>query len=146
MAAIIEPRLHPTSSRPALRVVPGGPASAVPARAVSIGPTSVGPAPVTGRQVVTVLLAVVVALGVVVGAVAIGRGALAGLAPAGPSGVAAAASGPTATVRVEVGDTMWSIARDLRPSGDVRPLVDELVRLNGSATIVPGQELVVPAG
>lgn len=107
---------------------------------------SARPVVIDGAQVATIVVAAVVALLVIVGAVAVGRGALAGLAPAGPTGVAGAASGATATVQVEVGDTIWSIARDLRPHGEVRPLVDELVALNGSATIHPGQELVVPAG
>lgn len=153
MAAILEPRLIPATvrpTRPALRVVPSGggpraPRSTRPVVSVNSSAKVAAPVTITGQQVATVLVAAVLALLVIVGAVAIGRGALGGLAPAGPSGVAGAAAGPTTSVQVEVGDTMWSIARDLRPTGDVRPLVDELVRLNGSATIVPGQELRVPA-
>lgn len=41
---------------------------------------------------------------------------------------------------VEPGDSLWSIASRLQPTGDVRPLVDELVARNGGeTTLVPGQ-------
>ena len=45
---------------------------------------------------------------------------------------------------VQSGDTLWSIARRLLPNGDVRPLVDELARLNGGVDLEVGQRLVVP--
>lgn len=153
MAAILEPRLIPAPHRPVrppLRAVASGGGVRTPRSGASGPPSASAPlghaATVDASHVVTIAVAAVLALLVIVGAVAIGRGALAGLAPAGPSGVPGAASGPTTTVQVEAGDTMWTIARDLRPHGEVRPLVDELVALNGSATIHPGQELVVPAG
>jgi hypothetical protein len=41
---------------------------------------------------------------------------------------------------------LWSIAGELRPAADRRATVDELVRLNGSATIIAGQPILVPAG
>jgi Tfp pilus assembly protein FimV len=47
---------------------------------------------------------------------------------------------------VQPGETLWSIAGDLRPSADRRAAVDELVRLNGSTTIIAGQPILVPAG
>jgi hypothetical protein len=42
---------------------------------------------------------------------------------------------------VQPGDTVWSIARDLDPTGDPRALVDRIVALNGSAALQPGQRL-----
>ena len=50
---------------------------------------------------------------------------------------------PTAVVRP--GDTLWTIAAAIVPQVDVRITVDRLVALNGSAPIVAGQELVLPA-
>jgi nucleoid-associated protein YgaU len=45
---------------------------------------------------------------------------------------------------VQPGDTLWSIAERLDPTGDVRPLVDVLARLNGGTDLVVGQQLLVP--
>ena len=42
------------------------------------------------------------------------------------------------------GDTLWSIARRLQPDGDVRTLVDALVRVNGGAALDVGQRVVIP--
>ena len=56
------------------------------------------------------------------------------------------ASGPERHYRVEPGDTLWSIAARTFP-GDPREGVWELRERNdlASATIVPGQMLVLPA-
>jgi Tfp pilus assembly protein FimV len=67
--------------------------------------------------------------------------------PAGPSGgVAAVASsgGSRLPYVVQPGDTIWSIARRLQPTGDVRALVDALVERNGGAALDVGQRLAVP--
>ena len=45
---------------------------------------------------------------------------------------------------VQPGDTLWSIARRLQPEGDVRPLVDQLVDLNGGTDLAIGQRLPIP--
>ncbi len=45
---------------------------------------------------------------------------------------------------VQEGDTMWGIARSLQPQGDVRPLVGELVRLNGSSAVHAGDQVLLP--
>jgi nucleoid-associated protein YgaU len=43
---------------------------------------------------------------------------------------------------VQPGDTLWSIARELEPGGDPRPVVDALVRARGgSSTLVPGETI-----
>jgi hypothetical protein len=44
---------------------------------------------------------------------------------------------------VQPGETLWSIARTLHPDGDIRPLVDRLVELNGSDHLEVGQVLVL---
>jgi nucleoid-associated protein YgaU len=138
MAAIFEPtrsaQLPPR--RPALRLVTTEGAH------TAIVPVDLG--------LRTVHLAVAVAAFVVllVGSLAIGNGALAGLAPA-PAGTASASpAAPEAAaqgVAVAPGDTLWTIARRLQPTGDVRPLVDQLVALNGAAPLQAGQVVQVPA-
>ena len=45
---------------------------------------------------------------------------------------------------VQPGETLWSIAGALRPSGDVRGLVRTLARLNGGASLRVGQHLLLP--
>jgi Tfp pilus assembly protein FimV len=42
---------------------------------------------------------------------------------------------------VQPGDTIWSIARKLDPTGDTRAMVDHIVALNGGAALEPGQRL-----
>ena len=92
-----------------------------------------------------VLAAIVLTLVLVVGALAVGRGAFAGFAPDAPSAAAPVAgateAGPTVVVRP--GDTLWSIARDLQPTGDIRPLVDRLVAAHGSTSITPGDRIAL---
>jgi LysM repeat protein len=63
-----------------------------------------------------------------------------GLAARGSSG-----AGPKRTYVVRPGDTLWSVAEHTY-SGDPRQGVWELQQLNhlASATIVPGEKLVVP--
>jgi LysM repeat protein len=136
MAAIIEPRRLPDhrAPRPALRLVSAHDGRPVGAP-VELGISSVHIA----GAVAALVLAMVLAL-------AIGNGALASLAPgpaeaAAPS-AAAAASGSAVTV--EAGDTLWSIARRVQPTGDVRPLVDQLLATYGTTPLQPGQQVIVP--
>jgi len=77
---------------------------------------------------------------------------LVGAAWAGPAVRALTPDQPAPVNRsayvVRPGDTLWSIARRVSPSGDPRPVVDELAaanRLDGVG-LVPGQSLVVPVG
>ena len=140
MAAILTPPAthHPVRPpRPRLLVVPATTGRAVRPVAVSV-PATPSPAMLAG-VVAAVLAAAVLAL-------LVSHGAFASLVPAAPGRAGAVATLPAdgPSVTVETGDTLWSIARDLQPTGDVRPLVDRLVEVNGSSVIVPGQELVVP--
>ena len=47
------------------------------------------------------------------------------------------------TVVVESGDTIWSIARTIAPTGGIADLVAELIRLNGTR-LEPGQVVRIP--
>jgi hypothetical protein len=42
---------------------------------------------------------------------------------------------------VQPGDTLWKIARELRPDGDPRPLVDRLIDVNGDQPLAVGERL-----
>jgi hypothetical protein len=53
-------------------------------------------------------------------------------------------SAGAATVVVEPGDTLWSIATRIAPSGDPRPLVDELADARGGAPLQPGERIRLP--
>lgn len=47
-------------------------------------------------------------------------------------------------ILVQPGDTLWSIARGLQPTGDVRPLIDRIAELNGGHSLIAGQTLMLP--
>ena len=46
---------------------------------------------------------------------------------------------------VQPGETWWSLARSIQPSGDVRPLVAQLSRANGKQPLMIGQRIELPA-
>ena len=46
-------------------------------------------------------------------------------------------------VVVQPGDTLWSIAAEIDPDGDIRATVDRLAQRNGGSTLTVGQRLVV---
>ena len=58
-----------------------------------------------------------------------------------PAGADASTPSASAVVVVQPGDTLWAIARRIKPTGDIRPLVDELARRAGGAAVVAGQRL-----
>ena len=101
--------------------------------------------PLHGRRQ---LVAAVAAISLVVSGYA---GATAGLRVLvrGPGGgpLTASATAPPAGSTIQVvqpGDTLWSIARALQPTGDVRATVDRLAALNGGSALEIGQRLVLP--
>jgi Tfp pilus assembly protein FimV len=53
---------------------------------------------------------------------------------------------PTRTVVVGPGDTLWGIAAEVAPAGEVRSMIDRIERLNAldSAMVQAGQRLQVP--
>lgn len=86
------------------------------------------------RLAVLVLLAAVIACGW--RGVALGSEPL--IAPGSP-----VPSGQQVHV-VEPGDTLWSIARSLQPTGDVRPVVDRLADLRGGRPLQVGERIPLP--
>jgi LysM repeat protein len=61
-----------------------------------------------------------------------------------PSGASTPGTAGVVVV-VQPGDTLWSVARALQPSGDVRPLVARLARVHGHSSVQAGDRLRVPA-
>ena len=52
----------------------------------------------------------------------------------------------TETVTVQPGDTLWKLATDANPNGDIRQTVDDIMRLNSlpTAHLPMGSEIAVP--
>jgi hypothetical protein len=77
-------------------------------------------------------------------AVAIGIGAVLAVGHAGAALGGTSLAAPGARPRVvshvvEPGDTLWSIAEDLAPGTDPRPVVDALSDARDGAALVPGE-------
>ncbi|MGV3758849.1 MAG: LysM peptidoglycan-binding domain-containing protein [Actinomycetota bacterium] len=131
------PRLRPTTvppgprspQRPALRVIEGGRAPGAAARRATYRRRRLAAAALLVAVVTTALL--------------LANAVLAGSAGGGTP-TSAAGTAPAAVHVVQPGDTLWSVARDLDPAGDVRLTVDRLVALNGGAPLQVGQRLVLP--
>jgi hypothetical protein len=81
------------------------------------------------------LAAVVMGVGVVLAA------GHAGAALGGTSLAAPGARPRVVSHVVEPGDTLWSVARDLAPGSDPRPVVDALAGSRHGAPLVPGETL-----
>lgn len=45
----------------------------------------------------------------------------------------------------QAGDTMWVIARSMRPTGEVAGMVRALIKLNGGPSLEVGQRVLLPA-
>jgi LysM repeat protein len=71
-----------------------------------------------------------------------GVAASAGPAAAPPSEVAPAPG--DRVVVAEPGDTLWSIAAELAPGEDPRPIVSALIEANGGPSLQIGQQIVIP--
>jgi hypothetical protein len=89
------------------------------------------------------LLVSLAVLGVLnlLGADAAASGPVSTAAATHPAGAGAHTSSAPVEVVVQPGDTLWSIARRLQPSGDVRQLVDRLASRAGGAAVASGQRL-----
>ena len=64
-----------------------------------------------------------------------------------PRGPTQALVGPGDLVHIaEPGETYWSLAVELAPGADPRPVVDRLVEANGGSNAIEvGQRIVIPA-
>jgi len=60
------------------------------------------------------------------------------------TGSAPAANGHPGTYVVRAGDTLWTIAERVDPTGDPRPLVSQLAAQLGTYSVVPGEQLTLP--
>jgi hypothetical protein len=134
MAAVIHPEFTSTTRRPALRVVEGGRSAAARRRAATFRRRRVG-----AFVALTLMLA---GLSTIADAA---FGLLETTADRTPSAAVAAGDAPVAVHLVQPGETLWDIAAEVAPNRDPRAVVDELVELNGSASITPGQRLLLPA-
>ena len=85
--------------------------------------------------VASVLFSLLAALGVGAGNVLANRGG----APASASAVRQAN-----TYLVQPGDTMYSIAESYRNGADLMHFVDDLIALNGGASLQVGQQISLP--
>ena len=103
--------------------------------------------PLAARRLLAALLLAAV-IGSLAMAVAAGahraRSGTVSLDGAGPS-VALAVRPVAARVHiVQPGETLWTIARAMQPSGDVRPLVATLAKGIGNRTLQPGDRVPIP--
>lgn len=57
---------------------------------------------------------------------------------------ASAATAHSSGYTVQVGDSLWSIAQRMDPSGDPRPMVSQLASELGTYSIVPGEQITLP--
>ena len=138
MAAVLSPapslRPAPTgwrapAPRPALRVLDGG-----------LSPRAM--APVYRRRRLVALLVLVTVL--VVGAQLLQ--AAGGVAARWSAPAPATIEGPTVVVEADAGDTLWTLARRVRPAGDVRPAVEAMLAERGDAGLEVGDRVRVPLG
>jgi hypothetical protein len=90
-----------------------------------------------GRAVLTVLVAVPLAVAAIVG----GAGALKA------DGSDAVRSGQYTYTTVQSGESLWQLAQEVAPNADPRDVVADITNLNGleSGVIQPGQRLAIPA-
>lgn len=109
-------------------------------RPAVVRPAVVRPAAAYGRRRLVVVGLVLVAVVLV--------------ARAGTSVAVAFGGGPASAAErlasnpvhvVQPGETLWSIARQIHPSGDIRPVVHVLLQLNGgSSALQVGQRVRLP--
>ncbi len=117
--------------RPELRLVEGGAA----ARPAAARGTRRVPAAVRRRR------SLLVAMSLLLGILALPLGGAGGHSHA--PGSALAGVGRSGLYVVRPGDTLWSIAERVDPSGDPRPIVARLAAQLGTDTVVPGEQLTL---
>lgn len=129
-------------ARPQLRLVEGGRSARPASRDAVARPGRHALRTVLGGLALAALVALA-ALGAVnlLGADAAASGPASTAESLHPAGADASTPSAPAVVVVQPGDTLWAIARRLQPTGDIRPLVDELAHRAGGAAVVSGQRL-----
>lgn len=149
MTAVLSPPhlLPPLTS---LRVLGRGARPAVPApRSQAAERLVATPVAYGRRRLLALALLVVLALPAQVTALvavtaagrAVATTATSEAVPASPAATPALQTVAASTYVVRSGDTLWSIARQLQPEGDIRPLVDLLAERAGGSALQPGQRL-----
>jgi hypothetical protein len=131
---------------------PGRPAGPSTRRVAPCRPAPCSPAVRRRRRLVAVGLGLVLAVGAARAAVALGGSPLA--VPERPPAATPSLTPSTAGVGagetygddvvshvVEPGDTLWSIAVELAPGDDPRPVVDVLADARGDGPLVPGETI-----
>jgi nucleoid-associated protein YgaU len=81
----------------------------------------------------------------VVAALVLAVGGLLASFGGGPLTASERPGAPASVYVVQPGDTFWDIARRLDPAGDPRPLVARLVAAHGSAVLLAGERIALPA-
>jgi hypothetical protein len=137
MAAVLVPA---PSSRPAPSGRPVGPAGRPQLRLIPGGRSPQALAATYRRRRVVAALVLVTVLVVAVQLAQVLAGVAAGWSTPAP----AAIDGPTVAIEVESGDTLWSLAREVHPDGDVRPVVAAMVADRGTAAVEVGEQVRVP--
>jgi nucleoid-associated protein YgaU len=122
------PRLRLVETAPELVEDPEPAACPVPRRRASLA--------VRRRRTLLVLMALLL------GVLALPLGGAGGNSHA--PGSALAGSAHPATYVVRPGDTLWTIAERVDPTGDPRPLVARMEAQLGTDTVVPGEEVRLP--
>ena len=103
----------------------------------TVSPDGAAPVRLTRRGKIVVLLVAAVAIGVLA-------------IMFGPSSTATGDAGvpqQTTSVRVVPGHTLWQIAAEANPDGDIRDTVDDIVELNSlpnASALQMGSEIAVP--
>lgn len=138
MAAVITPA---RTFAPALIPV-DRPLDRPPLRLVLGGRGEQAMAAVYRRRRLLVLLVVVTVL--ILGAMAARAGAQVAGRWAAPT--SAVIDGPTVEATAERGDTLWTLARRVQPTGDVRPAVEAMLAERGTTAVQVGERVRVPAG
>lgn len=111
------------------------------AEVARIGRRRVSPGTYWRRRAASLLLLTLVGLG---GAQVLGGSGGGPLSASGPSHVPSLRPVSAAAHVVEPGDTLWSIARELQPEGDVRALVDTLADGRDGRPLQVGERIELP--
>jgi Tfp pilus assembly protein FimV len=102
------------------------------------------------RRLVALVVAVALIAGLAMAVQAIAQAAST-VGPSAPESLESEGAGPPRPVEGEVyvvqpGDTLWSIAAELAPESDPRPIVDALRAANGGSELQVGDRLTVDTG